>query len=83
VKPVIVLMSACSHTVNNFYESFDAMVYLKAGPTDKTWKTEMPAALMYLLKNPKYSWCYETEPQPNMNNRRLFWPRGKVVELVV
>ena len=39
----------------------------------------MPAALMYCLKNPKYSWCYETVPQKHMNNRVIFWPRGKVL----
>ena len=32
-------------------------------PADKIWKVRMPAALMYCLKDPRYSWCYETVPQ--------------------
>lgn len=32
-------------------------------PADRSWKVRMPAALMYCLKNPRYSWCYETVPQ--------------------
>jgi choline dehydrogenase len=25
------------------------------------------------------NWCYETEPDPGANGRRIFWPRGKVL----
>jgi choline dehydrogenase len=25
------------------------------------------------------NWCYETEPDPGVNNRKIFWPRGKVL----
>ena len=55
------------------------VLLLEAGPKDNTWMIRMPAALMYCLKNPKYSWCYETEPQKHVNQRRFFWPRGKVL----
>ena len=55
------------------------VLLLEAGPRDNTWKITMPAALMYLLKDPKYSWCYSTEPQKHMNGRSLFWPRGRVL----
>jgi choline dehydrogenase len=27
----------------------------------------------------KYNWCFETEPDPNMNGRRIYWPRGKTL----
>ncbi|GAA5998759.1 GMC family oxidoreductase [Rhodotorula paludigena] len=26
-----------------------------------------------------YDWQYMTEPQPNLNNREVFWPRGKIL----
>src|SRR3546814_13636876 len=29
--------------------------------------------------SPKYNWCLQTEPDPNMNGRRLYWPRGKTL----
>jgi len=40
------------------------VLLVEAGPpADKNWKVRMPAALMYCLKNPRYSWCYESVPQ--------------------
>jgi choline dehydrogenase len=32
-----------------------------------------------LYANPKVNWCYESAPEPHLNNRRLFQPRGKVL----
>src|SRR5258708_1263369 len=28
---------------------------------------------------PSVNWCYETEPDPGAGDRRVFWPRGKVL----
>jgi len=40
------------------------VLLVEAGPpADKHWKIRMPAALMYCLKDPQYSWCYESVPQ--------------------
>jgi len=40
------------------------VLLLEAGPpADRSWKVRMPAALMYCLKDPRYSWCYESVPQ--------------------
>jgi choline dehydrogenase len=39
----------------------------------------MPAALTYNLGDDKYNWYYETEPQAAMDNRRMYWPRGRVL----
>ena len=38
----------------------------------------MPAALMYNLCDDKYNWYYHTEPQKHCNNRKMYWPRGRV-----
>jgi len=27
----------------------------------------------------KYNWCLYTDPDPNMNGRRIYWPRGKTL----
>ena len=51
---------------------------MEAGPEDNTWKIHMPAALMYNLCDDKYNWYYMTEPEPGMNNRIMYWPRGRV-----
>jgi len=40
------------------------VLLVEAGPpADRNWKVRMPAALMYCLKDPRYSWCYESVPQ--------------------
>ncbi|MBU2706764.1 choline dehydrogenase [Zooshikella marina] len=54
------------------------VLVLEAGRKDDTWKIHMPAALTYNLSDDKYNWYYHTEPQAFMNNRKLYWPRGKV-----
>lgn len=54
------------------------VLVLEAGRKDDTWKIHMPAALTYNLGDAKYNWYYHTEPLEHMNNRRLYWPRGKV-----
>lgn len=51
----------------------------EAGQDDNTWKIHMPAALTYNLKNNRYNWFYHAEPEPALNQRQLYWPRGKVL----
>jgi choline dehydrogenase len=55
------------------------VLVLEAGPSDRTWKIHMPAALTYNLCDDKYNWAYETEPQAHMDGRRMYWPRGRVL----
>jgi choline dehydrogenase len=55
------------------------ILLLEAGPSDRTWKTAMPSALLYTMHDPKYNYLYETEPEPFMNNRKMFCPRGKML----
>src|ERR1700741_5625571 len=54
---------------------------LEAGPRDAwwNWKNHMPAALLYNLMDDKYNWYYHTEPQPYMNDRVMYWRRGRVL----
>ncbi|ESO87793.1 hypothetical protein LOTGIDRAFT_179199 [Lottia gigantea] len=51
---------------------------LEAGPKDDAWTIHMPAALMYNLCDDDYNWFYHTEPEKHMNNRVMYWPRGRV-----
>lgn len=64
---------------NRLSEDSDVdVLVLEAGRKDDTWKIHMPAALTYNLGDEKYNWYYHTEPQAHLNNRKLYWPRGKV-----
>ncbi|XP_041484504.1 choline dehydrogenase, mitochondrial-like [Lytechinus variegatus] len=55
------------------------ILLLEAGPKDNSWKIKMPAALQYPVSQKTYNWYYHTVPQRHMNNREMFWPRGKVL----
>ena len=54
------------------------VLLLEAGGPDDADEVRMPAALYRLFKT-RYDWDYTTEPQPNLDGRRLFWPRGKML----
>lgn len=69
----------CTDLLPNLtYNCFLQVLLMEAGPEDNTWKIHMPAALMYNLCDDKYNWYYMTEPEPGMNNRVMYWPRGRV-----
>ncbi len=65
---------------NRLSEDETASVLLvEAGPRDRSWQLSMPAALAYPLRSNRFNWGYTTEPQEHLNNRRLYWPRGRVL----
>ena len=55
------------------------VLLLEAGGPDYRvdFRTQMPAALAYPLQGKRYNWAYQTDPEPNMNNRRMECGRGK------
>jgi choline dehydrogenase len=57
------------------------VLLLEAGPADHpwAWQLHMPAALAYPLKNQRYNWGYWSEPEPHMDGRRMYCPRGRVL----
>ncbi|MEE4362842.1 MAG: choline dehydrogenase [Desulfotignum sp.] len=58
-----------------------SVLVLEAGRPDYIWDVfiHMPAGLTFPLGNRFYDWCYETEPEPFMLQRRIFHGRGKVL----
>tara|TARA_B100000579_G_scaffold251379_1_gene206819 strand:+ start:2301 stop:3920 length:1620 start_codon:yes stop_codon:yes gene_type:complete len=61
-----------SHSKNN-------IAIFEAGGSSNTWKVDMPSALLYAMHDPKMNWKYSSEPEPYLNNRRIFCPRGKMI----
>ena len=59
----------------------NSVLVLEAGRPDYIWDIfiHMPAALTIPLGNKLYDWCYESEPEPEMKNRRIYHGRGKVL----
>jgi choline dehydrogenase len=52
---------------------------LEAGGKDSNPFIRMPAGYLALMKSGAIDWHYHTAPQPHMDNRVMFWPRGKVL----
>ena len=55
------------------------VLLLEAGGRDWHPFIHMPAGLAKLIGLDHLNWSYETEPEPEMNGRQLYWPRGKVL----
>jgi choline dehydrogenase len=55
------------------------VLLLEAGPRDWHPFIHMPAGISKLVGSKGVNWSYDTEPEPNLDNRRLWWPRGKVL----
>ncbi|HJW12585.1 MAG TPA: GMC family oxidoreductase N-terminal domain-containing protein, partial [Albitalea sp.] len=52
---------------------------LEAGPADKNVLIHCPAGLAVLAQTGQANWKFETVPQPGLNGRRGYQPRGKVL----
>lgn len=51
---------------------------LEAGGANTELLVRMPAGVGNLIKaKGKHNWGFWTEPEPHLDNRRLWWPRGK------
>jgi choline dehydrogenase len=55
------------------------VLLLEAGPKDSSMWINIPAGFTKLLNNPRYNWNFESEPEPNANNRRIPIPRGRTL----
>jgi choline dehydrogenase len=55
------------------------VVLIEAGPPDKSPFIHMPAGIIPVVRSDTYNWKYWTAPEPNMGNRRMFWPRGRTL----
>lgn len=62
-------------------DSSNKVLVLEAGRPDYFWDIfiHMPAGLSTPIGNKYYDWMYESEPEPHMNNRRIYHARGKLL----
>ncbi len=56
-----------------------SVVVIEHGGSDIGPFIQMPAALSYPMNMQTYDWGYISQPEPNLNGRRLVVPRGKVI----
>jgi len=55
------------------------VLLLEAGGEDRSVWIHLPLGVGKLLTNERYAWKFETEPQAELNGKRIYWPRGKVL----
>ena len=55
------------------------VLLIEAGGSDAHPYIQMPAGIAKLMTMPRVDWGYVTEPEPALQGRRLWWPRGRVL----
>jgi len=55
------------------------VLLIEAGGKDNYHWIHIPVGYLYCIGNPRTDWCYQTEPEAGLNDRRLRYPRGKVL----
>ncbi len=55
------------------------VLMVEAGGSGRHPYVEVPLALPRLIGNPRFDWCYQTEPEPHCHGRRIFLPRGRML----
>ena len=55
------------------------VLLLEAGPRDTDPWIHIPLGYGKLFARRDVNWAYESEPEPGLNGRRIFTPRGKVL----
>ena len=60
-------------------DSGATVLLLEAGPPDRHPYISIPLGMGRMHDKAMFDWGYETEPEPNLNNRRIEAMRGKVL----
>lgn len=55
------------------------ILILEAGGSDNRFWIKVPLGYGMTFFDRRVNWAYETEPVPALENRRIYWPRGKVI----
>lgn len=54
-----------------------SVLLLEAGPEDASLWIHLPIGYGKTMFHKVYNWGFHTEPDPGMNGRRIYWPRGR------
>ena len=55
------------------------VLLLEAGRADNSFWIRMPIGYGKVFHDERFNWKYVTEPIASLNNKREYWPRGKVL----
>jgi choline dehydrogenase len=52
---------------------------IEAGPKDRSPWIHLPIGYAKTMWDPKLNWKFQTESDPGVNGRQIYWPRGKTL----
>lgn len=55
------------------------VLLVEAGARDWNPLIRVPLMTSFFMRHKYHNWAYSTEPEPHLNNRRIDWPRGRVL----
>ena len=53
------------------------ILVLEAGGSDSRFWIKVPLGYGMTFFDRRVNWAYETDPVPGLQNRSIYWPRGK------
>ncbi|MEO8669368.1 MAG: GMC family oxidoreductase N-terminal domain-containing protein, partial [Bauldia sp.] len=57
----------------------NSVLLIEAGGYDRHPLVQLPMLMGKLMHSRIYNWQFETEPEAEFGNRKVYWPRGKVL----
>lgn len=60
-------------------EGRTSVAVLEAGPRDSSFWIHLPIGYGRTMWDPRVNWKFQTEPEPQMDGRQIYWPRGRVL----
>jgi choline dehydrogenase len=57
----------------------DRVLVLEAGGTDRRFWIKTPIGYGRMFADASVNWKYQTSPNPGLNGRSIYWPRGRVI----
>ncbi|MFD1157218.1 GMC family oxidoreductase [Roseovarius aestuarii] len=55
------------------------VLLIEAGGSDAKFWIKVPLGYGMTYADPKLNWGYNTQPDPGLKSRSIYWPRGKVI----
>ena len=56
-----------------------SVLLIEAGGKDSSFWIHIPVGYGKTIVDPRVNWKFETEPNPALGGRKIYWPRGKVL----
>lgn len=55
------------------------VLLIEAGPSDRRFDIDVPVGYARTFFDPRVNWMYDSAPVPSLDNRVIYYPRGKVL----